>query len=517
MTNQIIDRRTIGIPGATGDVTPELESARDAAVEAAERAAGSSADAARAKTEADRAERAADSVDMGAINTRLDGMDSNLGAKADLVNGRVPATQINAGSSAISGTIPLRGASGRLPGIGVPTGSSDATTKQYVDTEIERAKPVVLTPTSTIKHVERAAFNYEVIRVSGAPDALRKISPKATRSDGTIDTVDCLTPVQMAEESGFSALTSANGYFGFTSGGRAQRRSNGLNIQAGRALQNFGVVSTVQGTDLESLLMMRDGSLRAARKTDNKTAQQYVNDGAVDSYGFGPILVENGQMTNWWSDSRFSGFVGSKSARTILGQAENGDYLIILVEGKTNSYGIDGRQISELARDEGCVVAINLDGGGSTQGVWRGDAVHPSTDDAGSRALLTFIAINAVPVNEYDSGVIPIPSPSNVSASSQLPAVSLRQRGAQVDLRFAASPASGTWPSDSWVAVTSEPIPERYRAETAAFGRGMVYGTTGLPVGISTAGSGIVSARARVGGQSFNTLEGVMTYRARHA
>lgn len=74
MTNQIIDRRTVGIPGATGSVTPELLAARDEAVEAAARTVSAGRDADRAESAADRAESVADSVDMDAINQRIDGI-----------------------------------------------------------------------------------------------------------------------------------------------------------------------------------------------------------------------------------------------------------------------------------------------------------------------------------------------------------------------------------------------------------------------------------------------------------
>lgn len=91
MTNQVLDRRTIGIPGATGDVTPEMialkaatETARDDA-EAANTAAGTAStaaqaaqsaaeaaqtaaatEAARAEDEADRAKAEADRAEIAA-------------------------------------------------------------------------------------------------------------------------------------------------------------------------------------------------------------------------------------------------------------------------------------------------------------------------------------------------------------------------------------------------------------------------------------------------------------------
>ena len=60
-----------------------------------------------------------------------------LDEKANLVEGRVPDSEIGASTAATAGTIPRRAASGRLPGVGEPAETSDAATKGYVDASIK--------------------------------------------------------------------------------------------------------------------------------------------------------------------------------------------------------------------------------------------------------------------------------------------------------------------------------------------------------------------------------------------
>lgn len=120
------------------------ETARDTAVAAASNASNAieivqtaetnaSTHAANALDAAERAEAASGGIDMGAINTRLDGMDTTIAAKANLVNGKVPFEEVLTSQTATQNTIPSRTTNGRLPGVGTPTATTDAATKGYVD------------------------------------------------------------------------------------------------------------------------------------------------------------------------------------------------------------------------------------------------------------------------------------------------------------------------------------------------------------------------------------------------
>ncbi len=365
-------------------------------------------------------------------------------------------------------------------------------------------------PVAQIKHVEAGSYSYEVIRVRGGRDSIRKIEPKAVSSSGSIPLAQLLTPKQMAAESGYMTLVN-----GDACGGGSTQRINGLHIIDGIAKQNFGVqTGPLVGSGIEALLLQRDGTLRAARATDNKTAQQYVSEGAIASFGYGPICVENGARRNI-NTSQFSGFSTEVSARTILGQTASGEFVIIIVDGKSGSYGIAGNTIGDLALSEGCVIAIILDGGGTTQAMWRGDLIHPSTDAAGQRTAMSFLAVAAPTANDYDSGPVPIPVVAGVTGVAGNLPLCVRQRGALIQLELAASVAM---PPDTWVPISSGGLAARYLATSESANRGTVYGTSGLPVGVSvSSGANVVNVRCRLTSPTSSGAEGVLQYRGKFA
>src|SRR5690606_22001182 len=120
---------------------------------------------------------------------------------------------------------------------------------------------------------------------------------------------------------------------------------------------------------------------------------------------------------------------------------------------------------------EGCEIAINLDGGGSVQTMWSGEVIHPSSDSSGERAAMTYIGISSPPANEYDSGDVALPVASGISSVVPgTPPLVVRQRGSEISLKFA---AGGSFPVDSWVQVTSSPVPDRYLGENPSYMRGV--------------------------------------------
>ena len=365
-------------------------------------------------------------------------------------------------------------------------------------------------PTAQIRHVEAQGYSYEVIRVKGGRDAIRKIEPKAVSASGTVPLAGLLTPKQMSTESGYMSLVNSD-----ACGGGSTQRINGLHIIDGVAKQDFGVQNgPLVGSGIEALLLMRDGTLRAARARHGKTAAQYVAEGAYSSFGYGPICVENGLLRDIMKPE-FSGFTTELSARTILGQTMSGDFVIITVDGKSGSSGITGNTMGNLAVSEGCVIAVVLDGGGTTQTMWRGDVVHPSSDAAGQRTAMSYIAIAAPAANDYDSGPIPLPVKPGVTGLGGNHPLQVRQRGASVQMEFAAAMTIGT---DVWVEVSDGAVPARYLAVNEASNRGMVYGTSGLPIGVSVAsGSNVVNVRSRTPGQTSTGVEGTLKYQAKFA
>lgn len=181
----IVDKVTVGIPGATGDVTPALTQLRNQA-QAAQSAAASSANtanaaASRAQAAASKAEGVATAIDPVTVNQRFSAIESRLNSKADLSGGKVNSSQLPTSTGTTSGTIPLRDSGGRLPGVAEPSSSTDAANKSYVDRVVAAVpRPPVKVDTGwhnlilssgwtgVANHIPRARFVDGVLYVEGA-------------------------------------------------------------------------------------------------------------------------------------------------------------------------------------------------------------------------------------------------------------------------------------------------------------------------------------------------------------
>lgn len=204
---------------------------------------------------------------------------------------------------------------------------------------------------------------------------------------------------------------------------------------------------------------MRNGKLKAAKSKDGKTADQWVAEGAEWSASFarGPVLVENGAIIKN-PDTYLS-------ARAAIGQRADRSIVLLNIEGISGSYGATLQESAQIMADEGCLIAVALDAGGSSQ-VWYGDAYAcPSSDDGfqTGRAIPSAIEIVADIVEPYDTGWIPLPVIEGVKAGSKGQggaAIAYRQRGGDVELRL---DTVYSFKANIETIITTEELPKRFR------------------------------------------------------
>ncbi len=112
----------------------------------------------------------------------------------------------------------------------------------------------------------------------------------------------------------------------------------------------------------------------------------------VDAIGGNPTLIEDGQIV--WNNVSGAGSFFTRHPRTGVGVTANGKVLFVTVDGRQKNYsiGMTLEQFADLMRDQGAVWALNLDGGGSTTMVVKGD-VKNSPSDGHERAVSSALVL----------------------------------------------------------------------------------------------------------------------------
>ncbi len=97
---------------------------------------------------------------------------------------------------------------------------------------------------------------------------------------------------------------------------------------------------------------------------ESKTAMENCSS-AVVNYGY--VIVRNGQNVTD-NDGLDYSFNHARAQRTAVGIKSDGTLVILTCEGRTSTYaGLTVYQLADALISLGCVTAVNLDGGGSTQ------------------------------------------------------------------------------------------------------------------------------------------------------
>ncbi len=103
-----------------------------------------------------------------------------------------------------------------------------------------------------------------------------------------------------------------------------------------------------------------------------KSAQEYVEQGAHTVLAFGPLLLRDGELQD--VDKKEYNYL---EPRSCIGVVEPGHYVGLLVEGrKSHSEGAALSLCAQILYDMGCTDAINLDGGNTAAMLFMGESVQ---------------------------------------------------------------------------------------------------------------------------------------------
>ena len=149
---------------------------------------------------------------------------------------------------------------------------------------------------------------------------------------------------------------------------------SGLVIRGGELYRDLA-------TSRHQLLVYADGTFEALLPANYKqgTGETYIEAGVVQSFMFGPLLVDNYEITELPEKYFISTKDTIREPRTAIGQVDANPYVVIVADGRRDGWsdlGMTLQELQDVFAEQGCRIAYNLDGGGSATMVLEGERVN---------------------------------------------------------------------------------------------------------------------------------------------
>lgn len=132
----------------------------------------------------------------------------------------------------------------------------------------------------------------------------------------------------------------------------------------------------------DGLAFYEDGTMKTYDETST-SADELISSGVVDTFSFGPILVENSQSITDFESVKIDKNMGNSSIqnsnpRTGVGIISPNHYVFVVVDGRKEGYskGMNLNELAQVFEELGCTDAYNLDGGGSSTMYFMGRVVN---------------------------------------------------------------------------------------------------------------------------------------------
>ena len=123
---------------------------------------------------------------------------------------------------------------------------------------------------------------------------------------------------------------------------------------------------------LDILAQFADGTWKTF-ESDAHTAQEYLDMGVISTYAFGPILVEDGHVSEDLKRWRTT----DRAPRMALGVTADGTLIAIDVLGRRkDAVGMTTTWLAGKFVELGAVEALNLDGGNTTCMIFMDDVIN---------------------------------------------------------------------------------------------------------------------------------------------
>ncbi len=152
--------------------------------------------------------------------------------------------------------------------------------------------------------------------------------------------------------------------------------------ERGYVIRSGVLYRSQSASDQEDLVIYSDGSFDIISE-DEITAEELLENGAVQTFSFGPALVVDGNVSV--SRNEEVGKAKASNPRTAIGVIDDLHYVLVVSDGRTSeSAGLSLSELAEFMKGLGVQTAYNLDGGGSSTMYFNGEITNNPTSDGRS-------------------------------------------------------------------------------------------------------------------------------------
>jgi len=146
--------------------------------------------------------------------------------------------------------------------------------------------------------------------------------------------------------------------------------------QSGYVIRNGKLYRDTSG-NRDALVIQKNGEFKFVSESET-SASELIKDGALQVFSFGPVLLNNGEISVGENDE--VGMAMASNPRTAIGYLGNNHYVFVVSDGRTSeSAGLSLYELASFMKELGVKDAYNLDGGGSSTMIFKGEIINSPT------------------------------------------------------------------------------------------------------------------------------------------
>ena len=151
--------------------------------------------------------------------------------------------------------------------------------------------------------------------------------------------------------------------------------------QSGYVIRNGSLYRNSSG-NRDALAIMKNGEFEFVSEGET-SAETLLQNGALQVFSFGPVLLEDGSISV--TENEEVGMAMASNPRTAIGYLGKNHYIFVVSDGRTSeSAGLSLYELASFMKSLGVLDAYNLDGGGSSTVVFKGEVINTPTTNGHS-------------------------------------------------------------------------------------------------------------------------------------